>query len=113
MERNRGAVRRAFRWLGIEPNFRAIMVLLAICSAIGTAAGFAFIRVAPLLSPTWSSSEYGEGYRRGRSEAELEFGLRAAEKSVEALRLRQEIDEKIRNMSDEERKAALKKWIRD
>lgn len=97
---------RPMRWLGKETNNRAMMGLLAIFTAVGVAVGsavtFVANRIAPVVSPSFAASEFGEGYRRGRREAELETSLIAAEHTIRALQARIEIVEKFRNMSEEE-----------
>lgn len=96
----------ALRWLGKETNNRAVTVLLAICTVLGVAVGSAITfvanRVAPIMSPSFSTSDFGEGYRRGRREAELEYRLTAAENSLKLMERSRNIREKIRSMSDKE-----------
>jgi hypothetical protein len=99
-------LRGTVRWLGKEANNRAVTALLAIFTAFGVAIGAAITfvanRVLPTMSPSYSTAEFGEGYRRGRREAELEMRLSAAEQSIKIMRHTRAIEDKIRNMSDKE-----------
>ena len=102
---------RVFVWLGIEANARAITGLLAIGGVMGALALFLLDRVAPRISPQWSTTSFGEGYRRGQRETELEYKLLTAEDALGILRTRQEIDKKVRNMTEQEVTVALKRWF--
>ena len=103
---------RIFKWLGFEANARAIMVLLTIGGAIGIVGTFFIDRVVPLISPSLLATDFGEGYRRGRREAELEFRLKAAEGSLEAIERARKISERIEKMSDAELDALTRELSR-
>jgi hypothetical protein len=105
--------KRLFTWLGAEVNARAITTLLTIGTGLGAFSYFLFDRIAPQISPQWSQMSYGEGYRLGRREAELEISLHTAKQSLRALRTKMEVDERVRNMTDRELNSAIKRWVRD
>ena len=100
---------KAFRWFGIEANARAIMTLIALGTIVGGLAVFAIDRLIPIISPSLSLTDYGEGYRRGKREAELEFRLGAAEGAIDRMRIVREIEEKVRHKTDAKSRADLKK----
>ena len=104
---------RLFRWLGIEANARAIGALLLIGGALASVLIYVAENISPRLSPGFSSTEFGEGYRRGRKEAELEFRLKAANQTIEAMQSRAGIHERISRMNEAELDAELQKWARD
>jgi hypothetical protein len=81
------AVRHVFKWFGIEANSRAVMTLLAVGGLLGGALLFATDKVLPVLSPALSSSDYGEGFRRGQREADLEQRIRSLEAQIEMMKV--------------------------
>jgi hypothetical protein len=119
VKKHPGSFGRFIRWLGVETNSRAVTTLLAIGTAFGVAlttiGNVAFNRLVPVLSPALSATDYGEGYRRGRREAELEAKLRDAEarlrvadETVRFVRWQQKVREDFSRMTEEEVNAFLK-----
>ncbi len=111
--KQRSAISKALNWLGNSGNSRVITTLIAIGALIGGIFVFAIERVVPVIAPEWSATAFGEGYRRGRREMELEFRLRSSEETTRILRQRQKIDEWVRSLTDEQLAEELKKWTRD
>lgn len=103
---------RTFGWFGSERNSRSIATLIAIGAVLGAIFTFAFDKIIPTFAPEWSLSAFGEGYRRGRREMELEFRLQHSEQAARALRERQKIDEWVRSLTDEQLVEELNKWTR-
>ena len=95
------------RWLGVEANARAVTTLLFIGAAFGGIVVFAVDRLLPIADPGWDNSAFGEGYRRGQKEMQLQIKIQQLKQQEKVLRIGREIDEEIRNMSEEELNKAL------
>lgn len=81
---------------------RAIGSLIAIGAVAGAALLYLGDRVLPLLSPTLAGNEFGEGYRRGKRETELELRVQELEATIQIMENSARIDEEINSMSEEE-----------
>jgi hypothetical protein len=99
--------KRMFRWFGIEANYRAVTCLLGIGAAIGGLAYFVGTKVLPIYSPGIAATEFGEGYRRGKREAELEQQVEQLNSLLETMRVNAEIRAEVERLSPEELRKEL------
>ena len=104
------ALVHVFKWFGIEANARAITTLLAIGGLLGAALLFTTDRVLPLLSPALSSSDYGEGFRRGQREAKLELQVRELEARLWATQEAERVRQDNETLTSKEVRERLKRW---
>ena len=104
------AVRHVFKWFGIEANSRAVMTLLAVGGLLGGALLFATDKLLPVLSPALSNSDYSEGFRRGRREAELELQVRELEARLWAMQEAERVRQENEMLTTEEVRERLKRW---
>ncbi len=102
-----GKRRGILQWLGAEANSRAIGALLAIGVAIGGALAFLTERVLPMYSPAFSLNNFGEGFRRGQRELELERRVLELEASIALSKRMDEIWRETNQMSEEKLNKAL------
>lgn len=95
-------MKQVFRWLGVAANARAITGLLSIGAVLGGLTFFVLDKLLPIYSPGFAANTFGEGYRRGKREAELEQQVQQLKAVLDAMRQSEEIRLEVENMSDEE-----------